>query len=112
MGIFDNVQKEIEAREQQDGINPADLLTLSQPMRRLMTYIIREDEVTIEAAAQRLDEPAAPTREMLNRLVEKGFLSREKREEIWFYRTRFARKRGREMPAGIWSALEQGSSKK
>jgi DNA-binding MarR family transcriptional regulator len=97
MGIFDRIQSEVEAREKQEGITLAELLDLSPSLRRLMNRITREGGLTVTAAAN--------TQKMLDRLVEKGYLEREKREEGWVYRTRFARKRGRDMPVGIWSAL-------
>ena len=107
MGMFNRIQNEIEAREKQEGISPADLLELSPPLRRLMSHITREGEMTVATAAEHLGEPLAETRRMLDGLVEKGYLEREKRKEDWVYRTRFARKRGRDIPVGIWSALEQ-----
>jgi DNA-binding MarR family transcriptional regulator len=107
MGIFNRVQKEIDARDKQEGITPADLLDLSPLLRRLMNRITRQGEITIEGAAEHLGETLDNTRQMLNTLVEKGYLEREEREDGWVYRTRFARKRGRDIPAGIWSALGQ-----
>ncbi|HET91651.1 MAG TPA: MarR family transcriptional regulator [Chloroflexi bacterium] len=105
MGIFDRIQSEIETREKQEGFSPADLLALSPPLRRLMSYIIREGEVTAAAAAELVQVSPTNAQQLLDGLVHKGYLEREEREEGWVYRTRFARKRGREIPAGIWSAL-------
>ena len=85
----------------------ADLLDLSSLLRRLMNRITRQGEITVEGAAEHLGETLDNTRKMLNTLVEKGYLEREEREDGWVYRTRFARKRGRDIPAGIWSALGQ-----
>ena len=107
MGIFDHIQKEVGAQDEREGITLADLFDLSPELRRLMNRITREGELTIETAADHLGEPPANARETLDGLVEKGYLKREARDEEWVYRTRFARKRGREIPAGIWSALDQ-----
>jgi DNA-binding MarR family transcriptional regulator len=107
MGIFDRIQKEIDERDKQEGISPADLLDLSSLLRRLMNRITRQGEITVEGAAEHRGETLDNTRKMLNTLVEKGYLEREEREDGWVYRTRFARKRGRDIPAGIWSALGQ-----
>jgi len=112
MGIFDHIQKEIDTREKQDGISPADLLDLSPPLRRLMNRITRQEELSAAAAAEHLGESPAAARKMLDALVDKGYLEREKRKEGWVYRTRFARKRGRNLPVGIWSALDERTSKK
>jgi DNA-binding MarR family transcriptional regulator len=111
MGIFDRIQAEIEAREKQDGITPADLLDLSPQLRRLMNRITRDREMDVEAAAELLGESSANTVKMLNALVDKGYLERVEREEHWVYRTRFARTRGRDIPAGIWSVCQERTDK-
>jgi DNA-binding MarR family transcriptional regulator len=105
MGLFDHIQKEIEDREKRDGITLAELLDLSPPVRRMMNRITREGELTAKEAGEHIDVPLEQAQEMLNSLVEKGYLDREKREEEWVYKIRFARKRGRALPPGIWSAL-------
>jgi predicted ArsR family transcriptional regulator len=107
MGIFDRIQGEIEDRDKEEGITPADLLDLSTELRRLMTRITREGEMSVTGAAEQLDGSEAEAQKMLDALVEKGYLQREQREEGWYYSTRFARKRGRDIPVGIWSALGQ-----
>ena len=48
-------------------------------------------------------------RKTLDALVGKGYLERIEEEEGWVYRTRFARKRRKKLPAGVWSALERRS---
>lgn len=106
MGIFGRIQSEIEAQEKQEGITLAELLNLSEPLRRLLNRITREGEMSVETAAGYLEESPASARQTLDALVEKGYLEREKRAEGWVYRTRFARKRGRKIPVGIWSALD------
>ncbi|TET53116.1 MAG: hypothetical protein E3J64_04065 [Anaerolineales bacterium] len=111
MGIFDQCKAEIEAREKQEGITPADLLDLSPPLRRLMNRITRGREMDVEAAAEHLGESSGNTLKMLDALVGKGYLERVQREEGWVYRTRFGRKRGREIPAGIWSACKERTKK-
>lgn len=107
MGMFNRIQNEIEARGKKEGISPADLLELSPLLRRLINHIAREGEVTAAKAAEHLGESSAETSKVLDELVGKGYLEREKRKEEWVYRTRFARKRGRDIPVGIWSALEK-----
>jgi len=107
MGIFEHMQAEIELRKKREGITPADLLDLPPQLRRLANRITREGELTLEAAAEYIGEPLTQTGQMLDALVEKGYLRYEKLEDPPVYRTRFARRRGREIPAGIWSALEK-----
>jgi predicted ArsR family transcriptional regulator len=112
MGIFDRIQDEIDQREDQEGITPADLLDLPAPLRRLMNRITREGSLTVAAAAKHLEESEDSAREMLDSLVGNGYLEREEHGEGWVYRTRFGRKRGRKLPGGIWSALGQRAKDK
>jgi DNA-binding MarR family transcriptional regulator len=106
MGIFDRMQQEIDTQEKREGITLADLLDLSPPLRRLMNRITREGQLSVEDAAELLEGTSADARQTLNTFVEKGYLEREQQEGEWVYRTRFARKRPRQIPVGIWSALE------
>ena len=107
MGIFKHMQAEIELREKREGITAADLLDLPTQLRRLVNRITREGELTLEVAAEHIGESLAQTSQKLDALVEKGYLRYEKLENPPVYRTRFARRRGREIPAGIWAALEK-----
>ena len=112
MGIFNRIQNEIDDRDKQEGITPADLLDLSPGLRRLMNRITREGSQTAEQAAEHIDMPTEEVEEMLSSLVNKGFLDREKKDDVWVYQTRFARKRGRQVPLGIWSALGEKTKEK
>ena len=105
MGIFDRMKGEIEARDAQEGMSPADRLDLSDELRSLIARIIREQELSAKDAAEHIGGSVDSTRQMLDALVEKGYLEREQRKDDWFYSTGFARKRGRDIPVGIWSAL-------
>ena len=105
MGIFKHLQNEIDEREKREGITLAELLDLSPPLRRLMNRVTRLGELSLTNAADELNQSKEATQDMLNSLVEKGYLLREKQESEWIYRTRFAKKRGTSLPPGIWSAV-------
>jgi DNA-binding IclR family transcriptional regulator len=74
-----------------------------------MNRITRHGEQTASEAAAALEQPTGEVRRLLDGLAEKGYVEREKKGNEWVYATRFARKRGRQIPGGIWSALGQGS---
>lgn len=105
MGIFKHLQNEIDEREKREGITLAELLDLSPPLRRLMNRVTRHGELTLTDASDMMGEAPEDAQEMLNALVDKGYLLREKEGTEWVYRTRFARKRGTSLPPGIWSAI-------
>ena len=106
MGIFGRLQQEIDARDKEEGITLSVLLDLSPPLRRLMNRITRAGQLSVEEAAELLEDTSVDAQQTLNAFVEKGYLEREQQEGEWIYRTRFARKRPRQIPVGIWSALE------
>jgi predicted transcriptional regulator len=110
MGIFDSIQEEIDARDRRSGITAADLLDLPPRLRRLMNLITRRGPHTAAQAAESLGESVEEVVQTLNGLAEKGYLEREETEEGWVYQTHFARRRGRKLPGGIWSALGQRAS--
>jgi len=105
MGIFKHLQGEIDDREKREGITLAELLDLPTPLRRLMKQITRLGEMSVTDAAEFVGETPENVSQMLNSLVEKGYLEREQQSGVWIYRIRFARKRARSLPPGIWSAL-------
>ena len=109
MSIFGRIQKEIDSQDKQEGITLADLLDLSPELRRLMNRITREGSMTVKGAAELLEESEENARKTLDALVGKGYLERIEEDEGWVYRTRFARKRARKLPVGVWSALERRS---
>ncbi len=105
MGIFKHLQNEVHEREKREGITLADLLELDPPLRRLMNRVTRHGELTVEAAAELLEETPEVIAPMLSTLAERGYLVREKGPEGWVYRVHLARKRGTSLPPGVWSAL-------
>ena len=87
-----------------EGITPADLLDLSSELRRIVNTIIRRREMSLAEIVLELDMRPSEAKELLDTLVEKGFLKAfEVRGELR-YKTFFAPRRGREMP-NVWDAL-------
>jgi DNA-binding IclR family transcriptional regulator len=99
---------ELKAQERkQEGARTTDLLEFPRQQMQLIRHITRQGETTVEAAAKHLGETPANTRQMLDALLERGYLERVERKGGWAYKMRFARKQARWLPLGIWSALEQ-----
>ncbi len=105
MGIFKNLQKEVSERDERDGISMPELIDLDPPLRSLMNRITRKEELTAEQAAKSLDVALEEVEEHLRYLLSKGYVVRESRDGVWYYRIKLARKRGSDIPLGIWSAL-------
>jgi len=107
--IFDRLQREIEKRSKVEGLTPAEVMDLPEPLRRAMNKMMRRGSMTLSELSADLGLKTAETRRLGQMLVEKGFLSSVEREvdgEI-VYQTRFGRKaRKRGMPLDVWKALD------
>jgi DNA-binding MarR family transcriptional regulator len=106
--MFDRLQRELKKRSKVEGITPADVMDLPEPLRTAMHKMMRKGSMTLSELAAELKLKTAETRRLGQMLVERGFLSSIEREadgEI-VYQTRFARKRGRSVPFDIWKAFD------
>ncbi len=72
MGLFDRLQDEIEHREEQVGISPADLLDMSPELQRLVRTMSRHGAMTLDEVSSQVALPADEARSLLDGLVEKG----------------------------------------
>lgn len=106
MGIFKNLQNELQERDKREGISPAELLSLDPQLRRLMNRINRKEELTAQEAADYMELSLGEVQQLLDSLLKDSYLERELCEGIWVYRIRFSHKRGSQVPLGIWSALD------
>ncbi len=103
--LFDRLQDEIEAREKQEGISPADLLDMPPALASVIKKIIRRNGMKLSEVAEALEQPPEDVQQTLNELVEKGYVRQlEVKNEVW-YKAQFARKRSR-LTSDFWSNLD------
>lgn len=104
--LFDRLQDEIDSREQQEGISPADLLDLPPGLASVIKTIVRRNGMKLIEVAEALEQTPEETQQTLDELVKKGYVRQvEVKNEIW-YKARFAQKRGRALSQDFWSALD------
>lgn len=103
MGIFDSIGKKVEARQQ--GIKVSDLLSLPKAHRTLMNRIIREKEITLTKAAEVLQESPETACEILDSLVENGYLKRIEQQGESVYTVYYGRTNPKDIPGSLWAAL-------
>jgi len=104
-GLFDRLQDELDSREQREGISPADLLDMPPALASVIKKIIRRNGMKLAEIAEELDQALEDTQQMLDELVEKGYVRRlEVKNEVW-YKAYFARRRSR-LASDIWSVLD------
>lgn len=106
-GLFDRLSSELAAREKAAGLSMADVLTLPEELRKLVNWMIRQEEVGLEEVAVFLqkDEPAAGR--ILETLIEKGFVRELEVSGKFRYRVRLASKRKRQVPLNIWQIIDE-----
>ncbi len=105
-GLFHRLQGELAAREQSPGLCMSDLLAFAEPAGSLLSWMLRQGQVTLADAMTFLGQDEAHARQVLDDLVRKGFVREIERRGITTYRVRLAPKRGKTMPANLWKALE------
>ena len=74
VGLFDRLQSEIETRQRVEGITPADLLDVSPELQRIINMILRQGEMSLAEIVFQLDMKPSEVKELLETLVEKGYL--------------------------------------
>lgn len=109
-GLFDRLQTEIDQRERSAGYSPADLLTLSPELRKLIQTLTRKGASTTDVLAAEIDMPAAELGPLLDALIENGFVAAVDVAGTTWYKAVLARRRGREVPFNIWEALQEKTS--
>ena len=106
-GLFGRVEQELGAREKSPGLNMSDVITLPNPLRRLINWMIRERQVELTAAAAYMGQDEAAVHSMLAEMVDRGEVVEFDLRGQTFFRVRLAPKRGREIPLDIWQSLDE-----
>ncbi len=88
------------------GLSLLDILTLPDDQQRLVNWMIRQGEVSFADVVARVGEDEAVARNLLDALLQKGFVREIAGEGPSVYRTQLASKRRRDLPRKIWDALE------
>jgi predicted transcriptional regulator len=106
--LFDRLQDELEAREEEEkSPSVMDTLSLSAPARKVMTTIIRQGgELSLAQIAAEMKSTPQEVELLLNTLVEKGFLQVEGSGDQKRYKPFMGRKRRRKLPVSVWESLD------
>jgi hypothetical protein len=105
-GLFRRLQDEIEARAQNKGLSPIDLLDMPEALATVINKVIRSNGMKLEDIATELGQSVEETQTTLDELVKKNLVRRvEVKDEIW-YKAQFARKSDKTLSSNIWAALD------
>ena len=104
-GLYNRLQGELEARDKSPGLSMSDLLALPEPQSSLLSWMVRQGQVELEDVTAFLKQDAESTRALLADLVDKGYVREIEMRGATWYRVRLAPRRGHELPANLWQAL-------
>jgi len=104
--LFDRLQDEIDSRDSQDdGLSPADLLDMPSGLASVVKQIVRRNGMKLSDVAELLNESPETAQNMLDDLVEKGYVRQMEVKGVMWYKARFGRRRSR-LSSDFWSALD------
>jgi predicted HTH transcriptional regulator len=106
-GLFGRLQNELDAREKAAGLSLADVLALPDELRKLVNWMLRQEEVSLQQLAAHVGHDEATTHAMVADLVENGLVRELNLKGEQRYRVRLAPKKQRNLPADLWRALDQ-----
>lgn len=106
-GLFGRLQSELEGREKAAGLSMADVLALPDHLRRLVNWLIRQEESGLADVARQLGQDEEATRVALADLVARGFIREMRVRGETRYQVRLAVTRRRKLPLDLWQSLDE-----
>lgn len=105
-GIFEDLQRKLEDKEQTTGLTMSEILTMPTPLRRLVNWMLRQQKVNLAEVTAFIEEEVT-AREMLGTLMERGIVRQMEQDTQLLYYVHMAPRRGRTLPLNVWQALEE-----
>jgi hypothetical protein len=103
-GLFGRLQQELEAREKIVGLTMSDILRLPTAERQLINWMQRSGVVGWAAVVEHLGQTET-ARNLLDRLIDQGFVREVPGVGEAGYTVRLAPRRKRNLPGNLWQAL-------
>lgn len=100
---------EARVEDSSDGLTMADVLSLPEPQAQLMTWLLRQGEVTLATIMAFTGQPDIVTSTLLKDLLGRGYIQETIVEGELRYQARFATRRGRAVPENLLQALVPGN---
>ena len=103
MATYDLLEEALEARPSLEGVTPADIAELPEPLRETLRTTLRAGTISSGGLASALGLNQKQAGRVVDLLVEKGFLAAaEGAEGEAVFRINLARRKGRAVPGDIW----------
>jgi len=104
-------QSPSESDEESAGLSMSDVLAQPEPLRGLLTWMMREDQVEFPAIVAFLQQDETAVRPLLADWVKRGYVQQVSREDKVYYAVRLAPQRKRQSPGELWDHLDGKSEK-
>ena len=107
--MFDRLRQELEQRARSDGIASSEVLSLSEPLSKVLNAMLRRGPRTLSELAGDFPLSTEETRQIAQLLIDQGIFAAETRAEDGetLYRVRLARTRELKAKPDIWKALDE-----
>ncbi len=110
-GLFGQLRDQVEARERVQNLTMTDIFALPEPLSTVISWIVREREVSFSDLMEHLGQDETHARELLKALVDKGLVQELNTEGALSYRVRVVTKAKRQVSADLLKALEDKPEK-
>jgi Fic family protein len=110
-GLFGRIQDEFKAQEKTPGLDMAEILDLPDNLRTVINWMLRETYVDLAQVTAYLDNDEQKARNMINTLLDKGYIREIDMKGRVQYRVRLKPKRKHNVPSNLWKALENKTNK-
>jgi DNA-binding MarR family transcriptional regulator len=105
--LFERLQDEIKARDDMGGLSPIDLLDMPESVAVIVNAIVRNNGLQRTKIAELVNLPEKQIQELLDDLVDKGFVRKVQVQDKTWYKAHFKRKAESGNRTGIWSILDE-----
>lgn len=110
-GLFGRIQDEFKARELTPGLDMAEILDLPDDLRSVINWMLRETYVDLAQVTTHLHNDESTARNLINTLLDKGYIREIDLKGRVQYRVRLKPKRKHNMPSNLWKALDDKTGK-
>jgi predicted LPLAT superfamily acyltransferase len=103
MATFGTLQQELAGLAKMDGVALVDILKLPPPLDAALRKLMKK-ALPLDALADEIQLPANETRQLMDTLIEKGFVKTEDQpgQDSPVYKISFARMRKHHLPANLF----------
>lgn len=108
--MFSQLKAEIEAMPPSFEAGELDmtrLLVFPPGIRQLLTWMMRQRVVQVEAVAEHIGEDVPTTQALIDRMIQKGLLEEARSQTGTLYQVPIRSSRNYRVPVQVWKAIDE-----